>query len=302
MPDFSTYTVRNSLPLGALNDVATVALGLNSLGGTITISGNFVGTISFTSDPGTGTYGAQSLTSTVGAAGSTFVGLGVASTYTNTFLIPTGLAGLKATMTSFTSGVANVSWSYSAYNSYFEHDLRTLRIARRQALYMDSLGIYAQTVDYAATGSSALATTQTLYGNMISLLAGDPVSTLHVGLAVIGVSVTLAKAGLYTKTGNTLVASCADASATMNGSAGIKPLTMSATYFPSTDDVFYGSFLAVGVGTQPTLLQAKGAVATTGAINSGVIQCVTMAAQTDLPATATFIAAAGARTFWMGVS
>lgn len=179
-------------------------------------------------------------------------------------------------------------------------------MARRKRLLMEGCGYFAETSDLPCAAATALAATQTVYGMAVGLLGGDVVTNMTVGLQTIGVSVTLMKVGIYTKTG-TLLASSADQSSVMNGTTGFKTITLTnqANGQPLTipsDDLYYAALLAVGAGTQPTLLQPKGALNTFQAINSASSQTVVQTGQTDLPASATFTATSAGRTFWIALS
>jgi hypothetical protein len=175
-------------------------------------------------------------------------------------------------------------------------------LVRQQAL-MEAQGYYAETYPRAASLISSVTTTQEVYYTAIGLAAGDVVSNLLVMLQVVGTTTTLAKVGLYSKA-NVLLASSADVSSVVNGSAGPKVIPLTAPLVVPTTDGYWAAFLAVSAVTMPTLWRSFPSPFSNGLFGSASMGAsATQTGQADLPATATPVyAAGGALSVWMGVS
>ena len=173
--------------------------------------------------------------------------------------------------------------------------------ARKMAC-MRGMGYWAETCDRQTAVSSAALTSQLVTFSAVGLLAGDVVTNLTVGVGVAGVSVTMAKIAIYSKTG-TLLASTANLTTTFE-STGVKTAAVTTPYTVLTDDLYYAAVLAVTASTIPNLRSGHTATSTgtMAAVGSGVMMCGAMAAQSDMPASATIATNNSATFVWVAVS
>lgn len=298
MPDSSTYNIADSRPLGATAEVVTISLGTGVIGGSLMLTGNFTGTLTFTSDPGSGTFASQSLTSTSGTTGTTLVNAG--QNISAGFLIPAGIVALKVTATSLTSGSCLVRWNYTAFNIPSDRDAKNSREARRATIVKEVTGYFAETSPRDNAVSASPCTAGVIHCTGIGLLAGDTVSNIVVLNNVAGVTLGLTKVGIYSKAG-TLLASSADINASLLAT-GAKVLPLTAPFVAPTDDLYYIGILVVSAGTMIQPLRGHAAINAAGAIGTSSVKNVQQTGQTDLPATATLVASSASIAFWFGVS
>lgn len=169
----------------------------------------------------------------------------------------------------------------------------------RNAVSVRNQGFYAETIQRAAAASASAGTTQVLYGMAIGLLAGDVVANMSVSQQTAGGTLTLVKLGLTSKAG-VLLASSADVKANF-GSTGVVTTAMSTPYTVLSDDIYYAAILGVGT-TPPALLRGHAGINGFGAVGVGFPSAVTMASQSDLPATATWVASSSGIAYWVGIS
>lgn len=136
----------------------------------------------------------------------------------------------------------------------------------------------------------------------IGLLAGDLISTLTISLQVAGTALTLAKMGIYSKTGAQLAVS-GDQSAAWMASTGVKTVTLPSPYAVPTTDVYYLAALIVGT-TGPSLVRGCGGNAFGQFALSGFLaHYYGQSGLADLPSQATFgTGFSTAHCFWCGVS
>lgn len=180
-------------------------------------------------------------------------------------------------------------------------------LAKRQRILTEGLGYFAETYPQNAHVGSSIAVDGTVYGMAVGLLAGDVVTSLSMRIQTAGTGTSLAKMGVYTKSGS-LLAATADLSSTFN-SQGVKTgtLALQSNGQPltiPTDDVYYLAFIAKTATTMPTPIRGAQnfAAVATAAVGSGVAAAVTQSGQTDLPSSATLAASAASFGYWIGVS
>lgn len=170
----------------------------------------------------------------------------------------------------------------------------------RQAAFCRGMGYYAEPYP-AMLSSHTITVTQTVYGIGIGLLEGDVVSNLSVRVSVAGNTVTLAKLGLYSKTG-TLLCSSADSGASF-ASTGTKTLPMTTPFTVLATDFYYAAFLGVSAVTMPDMWRASNLLAAGwGGVGVGAAILVNQTGQADLPASATLVAQGANTAWWIGVS
>jgi hypothetical protein len=113
-----------------------------------------------------------------------------------------------------------------------------------------------------------------------------------------GVTLTLFKVGLYSKTG-TLLASSADISGTI-GAAAVKSVAFSTPYTVLTNDAYYLGVIAVFSAGTVALMRGTVSSLLSVALDGGLTPIVKQTGQTDIPSPATFVAGNNAQAcFWM---
>lgn len=132
-------------------------------------------------------------------------------------------------------------------------------------------------------------TTQTAYGVLLGLRAGDVVTgvEVRVGVAAVGTDPTLARFGLADSAG-TMLAVSADRKAAANWAVGAQRHALSAPYTVTADGGYFACWVINGTwsNTQPTILRNANQAAAMTASGSGVIPSFKWVGQTDLPAVA----------------
>jgi hypothetical protein len=133
----------------------------------------------------------------------------------------------------------------------------------------------------------------------INLFAGMRITGAGVVIATAGATVTLSKAGLYTKAG-ALLGATADQGTSWQ-TAGSYTIPFTAAVNVSTTDMYYAAIIAKG-GTVPAPLRTGQSMVAAGAINSGSLPFGIQAAQTDLISSATIVAGSGSPPVpWIGL-
>lgn len=184
--------------------------------------------------------------------------------------------------------------------TYLNRDVAAT-LARETAMRR-AQGVYAETYPAGMTSAQSLMVTGNVYGFAVGLAAGDVVRSISSRCAVAGTTVSLAKHGLYSKTGALLASSASDGTAFE--SAGVKTLSMSTAYTVLTDDLYYLAIIAVSGVTMPTMFRINAFLGASpmGGVGSGVPPLVVDASEADLPAAATLIASSAEIGIWMGVA
>lgn len=170
----------------------------------------------------------------------------------------------------------------------------------RQAVVMRAQGYYAETYPRAASLVANGVTSGTLYAMAVGLIAGDVVANMTIGVSTLG-TMTLAKLGLYSKTGNTLLCSSADASVAF-GSTGPKTLAMTTPYTVVADDIYYVGFLAVHTSLQCYRGSTSTVTTFSGGVGNGFAMQMAQGSQVDLPATATLAVSTSGISWWVAIS
>lgn len=135
------------------------------------------------------------------------------------------------------------------------------------------------------------------YFMAVGLRAGDVVTSLSIALHVAGATMTLSKVGLYSKAGVRLGIS-ADQAAGWE-TAGVKTVALTTPYTVTADDGYYVALVAKGA-TLPRPASGNTNTIQASAVGSGMVAHASLAAQTDLPASAAI--SAGGTGYWVGVS
>jgi hypothetical protein len=159
-------------------------------------------------------------------------------------------------------------------------------------------GIITQNFDRQGASSGIGLVSGTVFFQAVGLLAGDLVSNLSIVVTGAGATTTLTKLGLYDSTGARLQTTANLTTAWE--SAGTKTHPLSAAYTVATDALYYVAVLFVGT-TVPTLHAGSNTGNAASVIGTGTLAYATLAAQSDLPATAA-LSNSGAKGFWVGVS
>jgi hypothetical protein len=170
-------------------------------------------------------------------------------------------------------------------------------LSKRDEAKRKGLGIIAETLDknLLAVTSSAI-TSGSMQGGAVGLCAGEVITGVALEINGAGSGVTLAKVGLYDRSGNRLAVS-----ADFSGAVGTvhKEIPFTAPYTVLADDVYYLTFLFVFTTTAPTMLKQSnaisGAVAT--ATGSGVRPVIGVGSLADMPASTTYSAGQGG--YWL---
>jgi hypothetical protein len=175
----------------------------------------------------------------------------------------------------------------------------SVSVDERQQILTAGQGLLTQNYERQASSANQIMIDGTVYFMLVGLRAGDVVSSISVTVAVIGVTPTVSKVGLYSKAGIQLAAS-AELGAVWTTAVGTKTSAVTAPYPVLTDDVYYVALICKA-GTLPTLTRGA-ANASYSTIGSGAAPIGTQASQTDLPAPATIITSGTPFGFWVGVS
>ncbi len=173
--------------------------------------------------------------------------------------------------------------------------------------YTTGQGLKGETFRRQERAVSLAITGGVVYYTGVALYAGQVITNITVGVTVKSTSATLAKVGLYSKTGTRLALSSTQHVA-WNANPGLYtvPFAAAATYTVPADDLYYVAVISVG-GTPPSMLTATTSTGvlsiTTNVIGSGVPAYTAQTAQADLPSPGTI--AAGVTTAiacWAGLS
>lgn len=170
-------------------------------------------------------------------------------------------------------------------------------VSRTQIL-VTGIGLIAESFPSGAIDATWALVTGKTYFMAVGLCAGDVISNVHLVVNGAGSGTTLAKVGLYDKTGTRLAAS-ADLGTAWH-SVGRKTHALATPYTVPADDLYYVAVLHVWTTTAATMPRGAAGGGTETAIGSNPRTYATEASQTDLDATATL--ADGERTLWVGVS
>ncbi len=182
-----------------------------------------------------------------------------------------------------------------------------LAAAAKISPYIAGQGMIAETFPRQERAVSLVLVAGVVYYTGVALYAGQVITNITVGVTVKSVSATLAKVGLYSKTGTRLALSSTQHVA-WNANPGLYtvPFAAAATYTVPTDDLYYVAVISVG-GTPPSLLTATTSTGvlsiTTNVIGSGVPAYTAQTAQSDLPSPGSITAGVTtAIACWAGLS
>lgn len=160
-------------------------------------------------------------------------------------------------------------------------------------------GLIAQTFDRQLATLQTIMVSQNVYYMLIPLRQGQVITSLSIAVNTVSASSTLFRMGLYNSAG-ALVASTVNAP-TLTETSGIRTANLSAPYTVPASGGYYVALLSDG-GTPPVVFRASLSVIAQ-AVGSGLRPFAHQTAQANLPATATFAAAAGATfAYWVGAS
>lgn len=169
---------------------------------------------------------------------------------------------------------------------YIQNKLDT---AQRNQLSLQAQALVASSGDALAFASLQSPSTQTAYGVLLGLRAGDTVTGvgLRLGVAASGTAPTTARFGIADSTGKILAISSNLNSGTGWSATGAAAFPLAAPFSITADGGYYACFCVNGTWgtTQPTILRgANQAAAMTPAFAGGVVPNFKWAGQTDLPA------------------
>jgi hypothetical protein len=160
-------------------------------------------------------------------------------------------------------------------------------------------GLKGQNIDRQAAGTGTILVDGTAYFQMVTLRKGSVVTNLHCCVTTAGTGTSLSKVGLYDSLGNRLAIS-ADQGTAWN-TAGMQSIAVTSPYTVLADGGYYLAVVAKTATTMPTMARGASSASQAAAISGFMAPFGTLAAQTDLPATATIVTTA-AIAFWMGWS
>lgn len=176
--------------------------------------------------------------------------------------------------------------------------------ATRYEALLSGENILGENFPRQAASNVAAMVSQTVYYFPWGFEAGDPVTNILTHVSTAGSSITLLKAGIYSRALGLLAAS-ADQSSQYT-SVGTKALPISGgPFLAPTRDSYLLALLAVFTGTAPQMIRGIGGVGTSAStivpgasFGSHGLQL----AQTDLPATAApnFATPAAPLAYWIG--
>ncbi len=235
-----------------------------------------------------GQQGIQGIQGPAGATGSTGPAGSAASATTDASALVTG------TLPAARIGAASITTA-------------NLAAAAKISPYIAGQGMIAETFPRQERAVSLVLVGGVVYYTGVALYAGQVITNITVGITVKSVSATLAKVGLYSKTGTRLALSSTQHVA-WNANPGLYtvPFAAAATYTVPTDDLYYVAVISVG-GTPPSLLTATTSTGvlsiTTNVIGSGVPAYTAQTAQSDLPSPGSITAGVTtAIACWAGLS
>lgn len=164
-------------------------------------------------------------------------------------------------------------------------------------------GLVSETYSRKARGLAGAPTNGVIYYCMAPFFKGDVVTNISVVITTASSAATLAKLGLYDKTG-TRLGLTATAHASFNAAAGLYTVALTAPFTITATDGYYLAFITVG-GTAPNVLGQ--AVALTAGANAAVGSAKSplgiQTGQTDLVSPGTVTSgSATAASFWLGAS
>lgn len=170
--------------------------------------------------------------------------------------------------------------------------------AVRSQLVLDAQTVISETVPREVATVPGLATNQRAYYMLAGLLEGDVVTGLAACVTTAGVTVTLAKLGIYSTAG-VLLAQTADADTTFEAT-GIKSVPLTAPLTIDADAAYYFACLFVASVTLPTLLSGISTSVGAGLVNAaGSLLFATESSLADLPASATPVVSNANRSYWI---
>lgn len=159
-------------------------------------------------------------------------------------------------------------------------------------------GMLTENYERASARDSSLMTDGMAYYAAVGLKAGDVVSGGVLLITTGGTAVSLSKMGLYSSAGARLAIS-ADQGTAWQGT-GFKVAAFLTPYEVETDGLYYAAFVAKAATTLPSPARAWTSGLWQTDIGSGLRPWYQQAAQTDLPATATF--AGTSVSFWAALT
>lgn len=168
----------------------------------------------------------------------------------------------------------------------------------RTELAMRAQGFLTENFDRSISQGGQISIDGTAYFMLIGLRAGDTVSNIALAVSTVGVTPTLSKVGLYSKTGVQLGVS-ADLGTLWTTTSSIKFGPLITPYVVPVDDAYYASFICKAA-TLPTFL--RGSTSAVFASNSpGYNPGGTIPGLTDMPSPAT-IGNASPIAYWVGIT
>lgn len=147
------------------------------------------------------------------------------------------------------------------------------------------------------TNAGDVAPSQEMRMSAIGLRGGETYSNAYFGANTAAAGLTLARIGIYDTSFN-LVASTANAFASVNGVTGLVNLALSSSFTPAADNLYYIGLLSVGT-TAPGVYQIVGGNMNDTSFGGKYLGWRTFG-QTDLPATAT--RSGGTQPYWFALS
>lgn len=198
----------------------------------------------------------------------------------------TGIHGYTATSSGHVSGTA--------------YTTRTGSSSKRERARLVGLGLRGETYNRYMSTSSYVATAGEQRGVLIGLSTGEMISGLYICHTGSGTGITLAKLGIWDKTGSPL-ASTADFSSTLtSGPGAVKGGALTSPWVAPADDAYYIGLVIVG-GTGPSIMRAPSSGLTNfpGApMNGAVPEVVVASGVSDIT---TFSVSSGSSTMpWIG--
>lgn len=169
-----------------------------------------------------------------------------------------------------------------------------------EQILLTTQGLVAQNMDRQVAVSTLIMTGQRAYYMLVPLRKGDIVSNVHLVVTTAGETMSLSKAGLYTRAGALLGASADQGTAWQ--SMGLKTAALASPVEVPATGAYYVALLANG-GTLPTLMRSGLATHATVPIGSGATPYGIESSLSDLPATATIShTTPGVCSYWVGLS
>src|SRR3990167_8391695 len=157
----------------------------------------------------------------------------------------------------------------------------------REQLAQTAMGVISEPFSPELATTSTAPTSQTVYGILVGLRAGDVVTgvLLRNAVAAAGTAPTTARAGLADSTGKILILS-GNVGAAASWPVGAMPLAFTAPYTVLADGGYFACFVVNGTWgtTQPTPQRIGASAAANIAFGSNAIPAFAWTGQTDLPA------------------